>query len=93
MAASGSQGVGQFTIYEKTPRTLSDVISLYPNLTASQARDFLERLMPTTTGYQPTAPRVQGAGGIPTFNELNMVTSFQPNPVLKAYEAYRAMYA
>jgi len=51
----GSAGKpASFTIREIAPRTLSDVIKLHPEFSASQARDFLAK-----RGVQSTDPRVQ----------------------------------
>jgi hypothetical protein len=72
--------------------TLSGLARQNPNLTASQLADLRARLLgdfPQGFNFGTNT----GSGRLYQFNEMGMVIGSTRNPVLQAYEAYRAMYA
>lgn len=93
-SAKGSIGAGAGGILP--PQNLTQVLQMFPQFSASQAADYLARTRMDTGNFDFGSNT--GAGLISKFmpaamtGELPKVVSAEINPVLRAYEYYKAMY-
>lgn len=93
-SAMGSIGAGAGSILP--PHTLTQVLQQHPEFSASQAADFLARTMMNYGNFDFGTNT--GGGRISTFTDptkdmpIPRVITSEVNPVLRAYEEYKAMY-